>query len=302
VFDPHDPYTNHPKEADQGLDPARYPDVWAPDESFSHRPLAHWLERQYSYQGPMGAIDIETLRRWRLGYHAAVALIDMQVGRVLQTLESQGLAGNTLVIFTSDHGDMMGDHNLLAKGCFFYDPCTRVPMILRAPGRRAGEVIGTPVQPHDIAATCLTAAGIPADAIHEWMPDARDLLSPPALEERGYAACVHRNSMLVVDRERGWKDYHSPPLHGTMWREGRFKLNIYQASGRRDPCPGELYDMEADPREMRNLWNDPGHRDTRERLLQRLLDWLVEQDFQGRARGEDAMPASDTYRIVARAA
>ena len=83
------------------------------------------------------ARDARTLQA---AYYAMIELIDDQVGRVLDALRESGQADDTLVIFTSDHGEMLGDHGLIQKGCRFYEGLVRVPLILAWPGRvRAGQ-------------------------------------------------------------------------------------------------------------------------------------------------------------------
>ena len=277
VFDPHSPYTNYPKEYADYLDIDALPEPFAVDESFDHRPIAHWRERsRRSFP------STDTLRESRIGYHAAITLIDEQVGRVLQTLDDTDFADNTIVIFASDHGDMLGDHGLTVKGAYMYDACTRVPMIIRVPGEPGGQTINTPCQLHDIAATALTVAGCEQP---DLMPNACDLLNFNALQQRGHAVCMHRNSSTT----RG--GYHNPELHITMWRENRYKLSIYHApQPGPDDCPGELFDLETDPDEMNNLWFDADIQDTRDQLIHKLTAFLVQQDAQGRARGSEALP------------
>ncbi|MDP6962293.1 MAG: sulfatase-like hydrolase/transferase [Dehalococcoidia bacterium] len=274
VFDPHSPYTNYPEEYRDRLDIEALPEIHAPDESFDHRPIAHRREANKK--------NLPDLLESRIGYHAAVALIDEQVGRVLKALDDTNFTDNTVVIFASDHGDMLGDHGLTVKGAFMYDACTRIPMIIRIPGQAGGQSINTPCQLHDLAATALALA---EHEKTEHMPDSRNLLSPHELQKRGHAVCMHRNSSI------GHGGYHSPELHVTMWREERYKLSVYHSPepGPSD-CPGELFDLENDPGEMNNLWFDASMQNTRDQLIHKLSAFLVQQDTQGRARGEQALP------------
>ena len=93
-------------------------------------------------------------------YYAMIELIDDNVGRMLAALERTGQAANTLVIFTSDHGEMLGDHGLLLKGCRFYEGLVHVPLILRWPGQiPAGATTDALVELTDLAPTLLDAAG-----------------------------------------------------------------------------------------------------------------------------------------------
>ena len=284
VFDPHSPYTNHPREMEDLLDIPNLPDVIAGDQPFEGRPLAHEMERRWGPSVP----DRETLARWRVGYHAGIANIDVQVGRVLETIDAKGLREETVVIFTSDHGDMMGDHGLMTKGSYFYDACTRVPMIVRVPGGEA-EVCDTPVQLHDIAATCLQTAGQSADQTAEWSPDGVSLLDPQRLKSRNRAVCLYRNSGNCNKREEGYRGYFDPPIYGTMWFEDDHKVNVYHSPEPDAAHPqGEVYDLAADPNEMMNLWNAPEQQDVRAKSLLRAMDWLSLEEVRGRARGEDA--------------
>ncbi len=297
VFDPHDPYGNYPERMRCLLDESKLPGVVAGDEPFDRRPAPHLHEREKCALTDMRTLTPERLHEWRVGYHAAIALIDMQIGRVLDALTRAGLAENTLVIFASDHGDILGDHGLLTKGCFFYDPCTRVPLILREPGGRPGRAVSALCQPNDIAATVLRAAGFSNEQVGAWMPDSRDLRDEQALAERGYAACLYRNTGIGVERDSGRRGYFDPPLHGTMWREGRYKLNVYHSpppTG--DHAPGELFDMQTDALEMHNLWTDPAHCKMRDALLLKMTNWLAVQDARARAQSNDGVPASPRYQ------
>jgi arylsulfatase A-like enzyme len=175
VFDPHNPYEDYPPEMLEFVDEKRIP----PPQSRSKgekRPQGILLERNHSYLGGFDKFQQEDFHKMRLGYFASIVLFDLEVGRVLQALEESGQAENTLVIMTSDHGDMLGDQELLVKGAFFYDPSVKVPLILCWPGRiPAGKRTAELVQLHDLAATALAAAGCPEEEVRQWMPEALDL-------------------------------------------------------------------------------------------------------------------------------
>lgn len=277
VFDPHSPYTNCPAEFEDLLDPSSLPEVVAGEEAFDHRPMAHKMEREWGPKVP----DPETLARWRVGYHAAVALIDKQVGRVLEALEETGQTESTVVIFSSDHGDMLGDHGLMTKGAYFYDACTRVPMIVRAPGQNPS-VVRTPVQLLDVATTCLRLAGYDDALISSWSPDGRDLLSDECLDDRGRASCLYRNSGNS-SRPDGYRGYFDPAIHASMWVEMPYKLTVFHTpEPEADHVRGELYDLQSDPEECHNLWMSKAHDGVRADLLSRLTDWLTRESVRGR--------------------
>ena len=122
MFDPHSPYVNHPRDAEALLNIASLPPVIAGEEGFARRPIAHEMEPRWNVPVP----PPETLAQWRVGYDAAIAHIDRQVGRVLAAVDDLGLRDSTAVVFASDHVDMMGDHQgLMTKGGYFYDAGTR---------------------------------------------------------------------------------------------------------------------------------------------------------------------------------
>ena len=87
-----------------------------------------------------------------------MSFLDQQLGKIIDALREEGIYDNTLIIYSSDHGDMICDHNLLGKGAYFYDGCTNVPLIVKYPGQREGRVSGELVQLNDIFATAMAAA------------------------------------------------------------------------------------------------------------------------------------------------
>lgn len=291
VFDPHNPYEDYPLEMLDRIEEDRLPEPVTRPAAETWRPCGVRQEAQHSYLGPFEAFTREDLRAMRRGYFASLALLDLEVGRVLHALEANGLAENTIVVFVSDHGDMLGDHGLLVKGAFFYDPSVKVPLLIRWPGQpAAGTRVPALVQPHDLAATLLTAAGAEPETVQGLMPDAHDLA--PLIRGaddagREFAVCCYRNTGIS---DQGC--YWDPPIHATMLRDPRYKLNAYHAdpgSGR--PTEGELYDLRDDPQELHNRWNDPAFRDVRQHLTERLLDWLAQQEIRAAgSRGGAALP------------
>ena len=192
-------------------------------------------------------------RRGRAYYYTMVRLIDHQMGRLLAALERLGLAENTLVIFTTDHGELLGDHGLWMKGPFHYEQLVRIPMICRWPaGFPGGQVSGALLSQVDVVPTALEAAGLPR-------PGNLDGASAlPYL--RGEAQAVRRQALVeCVDSPRGIRcKTLVTPTHKLTWYAG----HDY----------GELVDLVADPSERRNLWADPAHQRLRAELLGRLLD------------------------------
>ena len=283
VFDPHSPYVNYPKEAEAAVDAAKLPAVVG-NQGFAGRPLAHAMEPRWNVPVPAAA----TLAAWRVGYYAAIAHIDAQVGRVIAALDETGLGESTTVIFTSDHGDMLGDHGLMTKGAYFYDACTRVPLIVHAPGVPS-RVETAPAQLHDIASTCLGVGGQSATQTQEWSPDGVDLLDHDRLAARGRAVCLYRNSGVCHKPETGYHGYWDPPIHATMWFEHGRKVSIYHSPEADAEHPqGELYDLVEDPGELQNLWDAPEWHSRRADSVLRAMDWMALEQSTARTRGAEA--------------
>ncbi len=157
-----------------------------------------------------------------------------------------------------------------------YEGAVRVPLILRWPGHLP-EGMRRPelVQWIDLCPTFLEAGGLPPlprNQAQSLLPLARGDHDAPV---RGWALCEYRNSGHAYD----------PPVHVTMLRWGRHKLVVYHgdpATAR--PRTGELFDLEADPQELSNLWDEPGARELRTELQERLLDVLVATEDRSQPR------------------
>ena len=280
LFDPHDPYYDHPVEAAEevkveAIETAQKPpaDSALPDgvrrEYEKSRDI---LRKMPEYQN-----DVRRLRR---GYYASIAFLDMQIGRVLDCLDKQDLTNDTLVIFISDHGDMLFDRGLFTKGAYFYDPSVRVPLLMRWPGRiPPGTRVSELVQHMDITATLLAATDYNQDQLDTINPQSMDLLR--LIEEgerynrrRGWAVCTFRNSGYGP----GGK-YFDPPIHATMFHDGRYKLVAYHDRvGDEAELEGELFNMQNDAKELSNLWQSADHVDIKSALLQRMLNWLINNE------------------------
>lgn len=186
--------------------------------------------------------------------HGMIANIDDRIGQVLRKLDALGLAENTVVIFTTDHGDFLGDHQLLLKGALHYQELVRVPFIWSDPAAPARSAVrDDPAGTLDIARTVLARAGL---APHNGI-QGRDLLG----ESDGDAP------MVIEEHQRyGYMGFrHGFRVRTLMGR--RWRLSIYD-DGR---SFGELYDLDSDPQELNNLYDDPGHAALRSALTDELL-------------------------------
>jgi len=194
-------------------------------------------------------------------YWAMIELIDDNVGRMLEALDESGQRENTLVIFTSDHGNMVGHHGLMAKGCAFYEGLVRVPLIVSMPGTvEAGRTCDALVELVDIAPTLLELAGMPADPeMHgrSLLPLLTGAANPA--EHRDAAMCTYTNTIPVHERDI--------PAYGTMLRTHTHKLCMYHGAEF-----GQLFDLENDPGEMQNLWDDPAAQGIKSQLMLKSQD------------------------------
>lgn len=270
LFDPHFPF-DPPLEYLEMYDPRRVPlPRYVPGE-LEGKP---WCQREghlKTHRDGRGFVEFseEQIRGMVAAYWGMVSFLDYEIGRVLDALDETGLAEDTLVVFASDHGDMLGDHGLLTKGPFFYEGAVRVPLILRWPGQlAAGSRVAGLVNLVDFAPTMLEAAGVETPRTMQG----RSLL--PAARGEAWSS---RESTLCFYRES--ETPRVPPVHATMLRTARYKLVAHHGSRE-----GELYDLETDPDETRNLWWEDRHRQVRDELLHQLLDSLVAAEAPGAER------------------
>ncbi len=205
-----------------------------------------------NFQSKAGRIPEKKLRLNLAKYWAMIELIDRNVGRMLEALEQTGQRENTVVIFTSDHGHMIGDHGLYNKGCRFYEGLVRVPLIWSWPARIGADVRSEAlVELTDIAPTLLGLAGLtPPESMHgkSLLPILRGETDGGA--HREFVRCTYSETL------------QGPRSFGTMIRNRRFKLCNYHGTGE-----GQLFDLEADPDERRNLWDDPASAEVKAGLM-----------------------------------
>lgn len=194
--------------------------------------------------------------------YGSLANIDDAVGRVLSQLRALGLEENTVVMFTSDHGDLLGDRGLMFKGGLHYPALTRVPFIWRDPASAPANVSTSALaQTIDIAATVLARAGLaPANGMQ-----GQSLL--PLLA--GTQTQVHRH--LLIEEESQRSDFGlDRRMRLRTLRDDRYRLTIYDGQDW-----GELVDLQQDPQELRNLWSDPDSLALRQALSEQLAQAML---------------------------
>ncbi len=190
----------------------------------------------------------EQLREIIANTYGQIALIDHQVGRIMNTLRETGLDENTIVIYFADHGDWLGDHGLILKGPMHYEGLLRVPLIVRGPGAPAGKVCDEPVSTLDLAPTMLDYAGAAA-----LRPQHGQSLRPQIEGDAPREFAMNEWELLPTRA--------GVALSLRTVRTKTHKMTVDYQSG-----AGELYDLVADPDEMTNLFDDPTAADTRAAL------------------------------------
>jgi arylsulfatase A-like enzyme len=216
-------------------DPAEIPEEPNFCETWDCKPEVHRLYARF------WGLEEKGWDEWReivARYWGYVTMIDDLVGRILNELEVLGLSDNTLIIFTTDHGDQMGSHKMIEKGCFAYEETWRLPMVAAHPECESpGSVCTESVYLHDLYPTFLDLAGIPLPDV----PDSQSIL-PNVL---GKDAPTNRDSLFSIFTR------HLFPAPFRFVRTRTHKL-VYNMVGK-----GELYDLVNDPGELNNLFGQP---------------------------------------------
>jgi choline-sulfatase len=230
-----------------------------------------WANEAHETDDVPGLDDPEAMRALRRAYLGLVTYVDRKLGELVGALDDTGQLEDTAVIFTSDHGDMLGERRMVQKRTF-YEWSVRVPLVLRLPGgERAGEVVGDPVSLLDLAPTILDLAGVPG---HERLPlDGESLLDP-------------RDDRVV------FSEYHVEKVRAPcfMARRGRYKLVHVHGHDER------LFDLVNDPGEWDDLLGRPEVAE-----VERELRWAIHARFDAErlaAEGAESVPRRD---LIARA-
>lgn len=210
-------------------------------------------------------IEDDHLREIYAHVYGLISLIDGQIGRVVSAVEALGLLDTTLITFMSAQGDLLGDHWLFGDGPFLFESLVKVPLIWRLPGAgRGSRVSWTHVSAVDFAPTILDCAGIKAPASMQGESYRAVLTMERArAREQVYIEC---DAACLQDRLR-------------QLRTEQWAITFYTNSSH-----GLLYNLEDDPLELYNMWDDPAHRGVKAELLQELL--------RESTRADSRLPAS----------
>jgi len=209
-----------------------------------------------------GDLGIATARHSRHGYYGSVSFIDEQVGRVLAALEERGMLQDALILFTADHGDMLGDHHLWRKS-YPYEASAHIPLLLRWPQEwgmqeRRGKRLAHPVELRDLLPTFLEAAGtkVPPGV------DGDSLLKLVRGETAGWRPWIDLEHARCYSERNNWN----------ALTDGRWKYVYHAYAGEE-----MLFDLQADPGETSDLAPDPAHAATLKLWRERLVAHLAER-------------------------
>lgn len=263
MYQPHSPY--FPAEEYMArYDPNKLPAPPYVDGELTNKPSFQTTDHQGAYGGGGKSFARETdqdHRKTTAAYYAMIEQVDTEVGRMMKTLDELKMADDTIVIFMSDHGSMLGDHGIYEKGPYFYDGLMRVPLIMRWPNRyKAGLRNSSMVELVDIAPTVLEAAGLTIPAGMQGKS-----LTPVLTGE----TASHRDS-VYMEYYNAVSKYTPVPM-ATSVRNQAHKLAYYQTLN-----TGELYDMRKDPGEHENLWGTSAASNIQAEMMQLLTARMIQ--------------------------
>ena len=252
IYDPHPPF----------IPPAEYAEKFKaedmPGPYFKESDLAQQAKlADCDFQGEVKTPEGHKAHQCQADYYAMIAQIDDQFARLLQHLDKTGQRDNTMIVFTSDHGESLGDHGLMWKGCRFYEGLIKVPLIISYPKQfiKNHQATGL-VELVDMSATLLDMAGVELPEYFQGQSlkpiltgtETGETIRPSARAEYFDALDPHFTG--------------GSGAYATMYREGQYKLCVYHYQN-----IGELYDLEADPWEFDNLWDHPDFQTLKNELI-----------------------------------
>ena len=262
-FAPHHPF-DPPADYLARYNPENLPTPkYKPNEANSKTTYQR-LDSEFAHSDPnsyhVAAMTDHDKQQVTAAYYAMVDLIDYNVGRMVAALNETEQLNNTIVIFMSDHGEMLGDHGIYLKGPHFYEEAVRVPLIFSWPGQfKTGLKVDGLTELIDITPTLLDAAGL---SIPQFI-QGKTLL--PILS--GKANPDHHRNSVFSEYYNAWSHKHS---YGTMHRTNSHKMIVYHGTDQ-----GELYDLDKDPDEFNNLWDVEKYSELKTQLLKETFDASV---------------------------
>lgn len=255
--EPWDPLVRH-LEMYEGKD---LPEAIWRDDELADKPPQHaayqraFIETTNEAQIDLRAATQEQIAEMRRHYYAKITTVDEQLGKVMAALEKRGMLDNSLLVFCSDHGEMLGDHRMPYKW-LMYDSVTRVPLVVCDFRKDRGQSVSTVddlVSLMDIAPTMLEAAGVEVPSYIEGR-SLSPYLAGQVVEAREWVFCEDNYEVMMRGRD--------------------YKLVYYIGQEQ-----GELYDLQKDPHELYNLWDNAAYRDVKTQMRLQLLEWLAASTY-----------------------
>lgn len=255
-FDPHPPY-DPPWEYFRRLNA---------EEMIGPHYVKHDLDHQkkleeasIDFQSKAREISKSEGKRIQAAYYAMIEQLDFEFGRLLDWLDQNDLTKNTIIIFMSDHGEMLGDHGLILKGCRLYEGLVRVPLIISCPAMYQQNTVSDElVEMIDIVPTLYEGIGLEIP----YYIQGQSLHSLLTGKRKSHKEAVRTESYGTIA--------YPDQTHATMYRDKRWKLISYHGKNLH-----ELYDLESDPWEHHDLSGDPSHKDKLNELIIRSFDATV---------------------------
>ena len=288
-FDPHPPF-DPPEEYLKKYNPSEMPMPLFKESDIEHQKRFSKIDQQTRiavkpYDHGKAPSPAETISRGDMGsippstynpqlviacYYGMIELIDKQFGQLIQYLKDIGEYENTIIIFSSDHGELLGDHGLIYKGCRFFEGLTHVPLIISWPAYSEKNLVSTGlVELLDIPPTLLEASGIEVPYYMQGKSLLSILTGKAPLEK-------HKDFVISEYNEAiGAKDM-TDQTHGFMYYDGQYKVCLYQGYEL-----GEMYDLVNDPGEFKDLWDEPGFEKKKTELLVKAISGYMSTSDAG---------------------
>lgn len=255
-FDPHAPF-DAPWEYFRRYDPDAMPGAHFEDGDLDHQQKL--LDAGVDFQSKPRHPEEWDHKTIMASYYAMIEMLDHEFGRLLNYLDKSGQRENTIIIFMSDHGEMLCDHGLLLKGCRLYEGLTRVPLMISWPGHFEENVVSDAlVELTDIVPTLYGAL----DMDVPYYVQGKSLLPVLTGESTSHREAVRTEFFGAIN--------YPDQTHATMFRDERWKLISYHGKDL-----FELYDLENDPWEHNDLSTDPAHQDKLHELMRKSFDAAI---------------------------
>ncbi len=261
TWDPHSPY-RAPEPWGSMYDPEDIPiPVKSMEELEGYPPELKRLAHTEFRRNPEVPID-EAIKKGVAIYMGMVSHIDDQLGRLLDGLEEMGIIDDTIILFTSDHGDMLGEHWFLAKLLYFYNGVLKVPGIMAGPGVPQGKCLDGLAETVDLMPTLLDLAGVEI---------------PPSVQGKSWLPVLNGEDKVLHNETYTEHQYFAYPENEPMNEhvfsifDGRYRIVYFK--GR---TYGQLFDLEKDPDCLINQWDNPDYAEVKAKLEKQLMNRIMD--------------------------